>query len=507
MMLDNIERAAFKIENLDVAEKLGSFHKGFDSKVAAKEGVYVEPTPESKYQLSRWLGVEEGDIKESSFVVIQSTIKQMYEGVDLPNGERSRGLKEIGEMKVNPDYEYQNLRQQSGFSAEVVSTAKENIVAELKGSGVKTFRADDRPDLFPRNDQYVDKIREYPDGTVERIQVKFVGDNGAECLDKLMSKKYDKYFEGDHVDKIEIPKDHYKEIRQGKLIETKRADLQNQLAHVTEEGNIEAAQKLEAKIERLNKVDAMLEKSNTSTKEAMFARQHPKAYTTLQFSNQAGIEAGIGAATITAAVSTVDNIRAVKNGEMTPLEAFGDVAKDTGTAGALGYGTGFVSTAVAQTMSQSSHQLIQSMGNAGVPGAVISFGIASYDSVTDFAQGNIGGRELAYDLGGDALGVAGSIVGSGLATAAVGSVVPGVGTVGGFAVGVVGGMVGYAVTTEAYRTAVDYGSEHAGVLADKAKSFASETLETVKAEAPDKVDSVRSSINSFASAHALPFQL
>lgn len=59
----------------------------------------------------------------------------------------------------------------------------------------------------------------------------------------------------------------------------------------------------------------------------------------------------------------------------------------------------------------------------------------------------------------------------------------------------------------AYRTAVDYGSEHAGVLADKAKSFASETLETVKAEAPDKVDSVRSSINSFASAHALPFQL
>ena len=322
-----------------------------------------------------------------------------------------------------------------------------------------------------------------------------------------MSKKYDKYFEGDHVDKIEIPKDHYKEIRQGKLIETKRADLQRQLAHVTEEGNIEAAQKIEAKIERLNKVDAMLEKSNTSTKEAMFARQHPKAYTTLQFSNQAGIEAGIGAATITAAVSTVDNIRAVKNGEMTPLEAFGDVVEDTGFAGAMGYGTGFISTAVAQTMSQSSHQLIQSMGNAGVPGAVISFGIASYDSVTDFAQGNIGGRELAYDLGGDALGVAGSIAGSGLATAAVGSVVPGVGTVGGFAVGVVGGMVGYAVTTEAYRTAVDAGSKGAGILADKAKSFASETLETVKAEAPDKVDLVKGSINSFAATHSLPFQL
>ena len=147
------------------------------------------------------------------------------------------------------------------------------------------------------------------------------------------------------------------------------------------------------------------------------------------------------------------------------------------------------------------------MGNAGVPGAVISFGIASYDCVTDFAQGNIGGRELAYDLGGNALGVPGRIIGSGVATAAVGSVVPGVGTVGGFAVGVVGGMVGYAVTTEAYQTAVRYGAEGANILADKAKVFASDTLEQVRAEAPENIESVRTSINIFASAHSLSFQL
>lgn len=68
-------------------------------------------------------------------------------------------------------------------------------------------------------------------------------------------------------------------------------------------------------------------------------------------------------------------------------------------------------------------------------------------------------------------------------------------------------MVGYAITTEAYRTAIDAGSKGAGILADKAKSFASETLETVKEEAPDKVDIVKGSINSFAAAHSLPFQL
>ena len=507
MILENIEKVALKAESFDASEKLGSLHKMFDSKVAAKDGVFVEATAESKYQLSRWLGVEEHAINDSCFGTIQSTMRQMYEGVDLSNGEHSRGLKEIGEMKIHPDYVYQNQKQQSGFAAEIISTAKENIIAEIKGTGVKTFRADDRPDLFPRNDQYVDKIREFPDGRIERIQVKFVGENGADCLEKLLSKKYDKYFDGNHVDKIEIPKDHYKEIKKGKLIETKIEDLQRQLAKVTEDGKVDVAQKIEAKIDRLNKLDAMLEKSNTSTDEAMFARQHPEAYTRLQFAHQAGVEASMGAASITAAVSTVENIRAVKNGEMTPLEAFGDVAKDTGTAGALGYGTGFVSTAVAQAMSQSSHQLIQSMGNAGIPGAVISLGITSYESVTDYATGNIGGRELAYDLGGNALGVAGSAIGSGLAAGAVGSVIPGIGTVGGFAVGVVGGMVGYALTTEAYRTAVDAGEEGAGALADKAKSFASETLETVAAEAPDKYDYVRGNINHFASAHSLPFQL
>ena len=42
-----------------------------------------------------------------------------------------------------------------------------------------TYRADDRPDLFHKNDQFVDKIRVDADGNVlERIQTKFVGSDG-----------------------------------------------------------------------------------------------------------------------------------------------------------------------------------------------------------------------------------------------------------------------------------------------------------------------------------------
>lgn len=51
--------------------------------------------------------------------------------------------------------------------------------------------------------------------------MKFVGKDGASCLSKLASKNYDKYFNEGKVDKIEIPKDYYDEIKSNNLIETK----------------------------------------------------------------------------------------------------------------------------------------------------------------------------------------------------------------------------------------------------------------------------------------------
>ena len=52
-----------------------------------------------------------------------------------------------------------------------------------------------------------------------------------------------------------------------------------------------------------------------------------------------------------------------------------EIAKDTGTAGALGYGTDFISTAVSQALSQSSSTLIQRVGGSCLPAAVVSFAV------------------------------------------------------------------------------------------------------------------------------------
>jgi hypothetical protein len=207
-----------------------------------------------------------------------------------------------------------------------------------------------------------------------------------------------------------------------------------------------------------------------------------------------------------------------------------DIVKDTGTAGALGYGTAFVSTAVTSVMSESSHELIKKVAGSGAPGIVISFGIDTYDSVIDYAQGKIDASQLAYDLGEGAAHIAGSVAGAAASAfvagevasnvgvvvgGAVGSVVPGAGTaagmvagkVVGYGVGMVGGMVGCAIASEAYATAVEFGAENAGVLAEKAKVAAQGTIELAKVHAPEKVDDIRNAVNDYASKFNLPFSV
>lgn len=48
-----------------------------------------------------------------------------YKGIDNETGQiYSKGLKQISESRVHPDYKKSNIKQQSGYSAEVKSAAK-----------------------------------------------------------------------------------------------------------------------------------------------------------------------------------------------------------------------------------------------------------------------------------------------------------------------------------------------------------------------------------------------
>lgn len=528
MNFDNFESTGLKTEPFDLKEKMASLRGGFESSVKTGFDAFMDVPESFEGNIARWLGIAgmgpgikidlgpaiSFDQKSLELLKVSAmdTIKDMYSGVDLSDGKKSLSLKEIDGWKKNDLFKDQIRKQRAGFTAEIIGTAKENLMAMHEGTGIITKRADDLPELFRKNDQYVDKVRIDSTGKIiERIQVKFVGDKPADCLKKLTSKKYDKYFDDGMVDKIEVPKNFFDEMKN--MIPEKISSLEEQLKHVTAQGKTDAITKIKNKIERFKKIDNMLEKSTLTREEALEAVDHPKRYAAKLFAKDTFAESfkgGTGeaklAAVITATVSTVDNVSRVMDGEITAQEAFVDVAKDSGTAGAFAFGTSFVSTAVSQTMNASSHKLINALGKTGIPAVIVSFGVESYDSVTDYATGIIDGKQLAFDLGENAVQIGGSIGGSALTGTALGSVVPGAGNVVGFGAGMVGGIVGCAVASEAYKSVVDFGGEHVGALSDKAKEMASKTIDIAKDVVPEKVDGLVSSINDFATENNLPFR-
>lgn len=531
-MIESFEKRAIELPKTERFDKLAALNKNFDTKVTPIEGVFQKYNPALEENVACWLGIRGQNLGELSILDVFDATKRMYYGCETADGSKTRGLKEIGKMKINQNYVEQNRNQHAGFAAEVISTQKENMLAKIKGTGLTTFRADDLPDEFVRNDPYVDKVRKNAAGeVVERVQTKFVGKDGKDCLNKLMSKKYDKYFNDGKVDKIEIPKDYYEKIKEDGLIDERRMRIEKQLNRAKELGKTDVIEQCEEKIRRIDKIEHMVESSTVTKKEALNAKDHPKRYAAKNFMDRAlwssEVKAGLTAAALTASISTVDNVQKVMNGEITAEEAFVDVTKDTGTAGALGFGTEFISRRVADQMSKSSHSLIRSAGKVGITAAVISFGIDSFDSVVDFAQGEIDGVELAYDLGESGAHVAGGMAGNSLGSlagaaagakvgAVIGTVIPGAGTVagaaiggvvGGIGVGIVGGMVGTAVASEAYSTAVELGGEGVEILADKAQDAASKTIELVKTEIPGKIDTIRSAINGFAKGNGIPIQV
>lgn len=228
--------------------------------------------------------------------------------------------------------------------------------------------------------------------------------------------------------------------------------------------------------------------------------------------NEIGVKSGIIAAGLTCAMSSVDNISACVNGEISGEEVAVEIVKDTAVAGGVAYGTAFVSTAVAETMKDSSKVLIQRIGNSCLPAAAATFAVSSADSIINFAKGEIDGGELIYELGDSASSVAGGLAGGSAGAkfgAAVGTVIaPGVGSIAGTVVGgVVGGVVGTVVASEAYATAVENGTEGAKFLAEKAETMAKDTVELIKENLPEKLDSVKLAFNDFSKSCNLSFSV
>ncbi len=499
MTLDTFDKNAIGASHFDIKGKMGELNKSFDSNAKNADGVFIN----KKYDVANtgmpaWLGTEAQALKNIKMDALVDNVKQMYEGKELSNGKISLGIKEISTWKGDS---YSSIKSKAGYAAEVISTTKENIINEASGNGNKTYRADDRPDLFQRNDQYVDKIRVDSNGNIiERVQTKFVGKNGKECYQKLMDKDFDKYFEDGKVDKVEIPKDYYKDVKNE--ISKQRDSLEKQIDRVKQEGKTDVANEKQAALDRLNQRDKMIEQSNTTSTEAIQAVKHPKAYVAKQMAKRSamdGVHQAEQAAIVTGAISTVDNVSKYMDGEISGEEAIENIAKDTGTAAVAGFGVGFVSSSASALMQSSSNELIKKVGEAGggcAPAVVVSYGIEVHGVIEDYAEGTIDNQEFADGLARGAAKVAGGFVGSSVGSAA--------GPIGSYYGAQIGSEVG-EISYEATKTVVKTGLELAkgettmdGAVAETQESFenaAAQTVDIVNDYKDSAVELVNKTVN------------
>ena len=373
-----------------------------------------------------------------------------YSGMDNETGQvLKKGLKQIHEGKIHPDYEHSNKHQQGGYAAEVKDVAKTNAENIINKSGKRKVRTDD---IGRVNDPLYDTVVLDDKGNIIKgsgEQMKFLGSSendpegvgdAARAYQKLKSKKCEKYFDNDI--NVAVPSDHYDKIIAEADSELEK--LAKQLESQESKGNNEQAQKIRERIAKIKKIKKHLKKSKVSSKEASFARSHPKMSTAIdvaKISHRAGIETAKSGAMIGGSVSIVKNIVAICNDDIDSDEAIMNVAKDTGSAVATGYASGFAGSAIKGAMQNSKVGYVRSLSKTNLPGTLVALSISTAKTMGRYFSGEIDGAECLKDLGEDGFGMINSALFATIGQVAI--PIPIVGSM-------IGGMVGYALSSTMY---------------------------------------------------------
>ncbi len=326
-----------------------------------------------------------------------------------------RTLEGISEYKVNPKYQYQNINQQAGFSAELKEQAHanaQNILMENKErlvqyDNLSSEQKDQIKKLFPdyatpnKNHELVDYVRVDRKGNVisnTLTQSKFVGRNGAECFEKFLSKDYEKYLKNGV--KMEIPKDFFGDFQKEANIKIK--SLESQIAKQKSFGDFQKAAKLEEKLQKCKIIKANTRSASITKEEAIYARNHPTLSTAkdmVSHSHQAGMNAAGVGALISGVVSFATNfLECIVNGK-DPKKAIKHTAIATLKGGAYSYCVASASSSLGSLMQNSANKVIQSLGKSSAPAMIVGACVANITIFGRYFSGKIDEAELCKQLG------------------------------------------------------------------------------------------------------------
>ena len=377
-----------------------------------------------------------------------------YQGLNNETGQvLRRSLKSVSQSSVNTDYINQNLRQQSGFSAEILDTAQTNAENIINNNPTRAIRTDDltaRNDsrfgqIGGTNDQLYDQALIRDGRIVDASQFKFVGSSPEQALEKIAGKKFDKYI--NNGVKISVPSDYYDGIKSE--IPRKIESLQAQHSKALQSGNQALADQTAQKIEKYRKIDSCLSKSKISNSEAMQARLNPTFTTAKNIANishSAGIQGAKFGGMISGGVSLVKNISDYISGDKDFSEAAIDVVIDTGKGAVYAYTSTFGITALTSVMKNSGSSLMRSIAKTNFPVQIATAILEAGKTLLKFSSGEIDGLECLEELGQKGTNIASSAV-----FASVGQAIIPIPVVG----AVAGSMIGYAISGSLYGAFVD----------------------------------------------------
>lgn len=385
-----------------------------------------------------------------------SAAKEFYVGYSGHDNEAgvtlSKSLKSISQSKVNPDNPYASKKQQSGFSAEIVAARRKNAQRIINGESTRAVRTDD---VGRVNDPLYDLVDVDAKGNIiegSGSQMKFVGKTPEELLNKMTSRKYQKYLDADAI--LDIPDDYYEALvgDTGKpgIIDSRIAELETQLSHAKSNGNEELAAQKKAQIDKLKKIRKNVRKSGLTRAEADEARAHPAVSTAKdvgRVAHKAGMNQAKTGAVIAGSTSLVKNLAACIKGEKEPVEAAESLAKDTATGAVVSYANAFSGTVVKGALQNSKSEFLRDVSGTNIPAALVTTTVDIGKTMGSYMKGEIDGTECIEKLGKQGFSQIGSLVYSSICVVSA----PGGPLFLKLMSGLVGSSVGYAAAAYVYK--------------------------------------------------------
>lgn len=383
-----------------------------------------------------------------------------YTGWDWTNSEIgksgfAKGLKQVSESQVNPEYIYANLKQQAGFTAEIEYVAKTNADNIIKGNSKRVARSND---IGRGNDQIfdvgqVDKSNTFIEkkGTVfGGAQMKFSGHYGTpkeiqisaqNNIDKMIGTgKWAKYKAVD----VLVPSEQIGPMK--KYANEQRKQLLNKAKEFSEKDDLEKANLLEARAQEYANCAKHLKDSGISSEEAMEAREYPKWRTAKHIgktAHSAGVEQAKAGAVIGGIISVVQNTISILNGNKNAKTVLTDIAVETASSAGTGYFIAASGAAIKGVMQSAENGTVRALSKSNLPAMIVTGTMQVGKSFYRYTNGDINEIELAEELGEKGVGALASSWG-----AAAGSVIlPGIGTA-------IGGTIGYMAASVIYQGAM-----------------------------------------------------